>query len=427
MNMKKMTAVCVLLASGGLPHALADSNGGLPGQNVSSQMATSTLPDEEGEVGGDGEGGEEVDPPAPTVDKAKLQEAIKQAEVFTYQYVKNQVIEAQKVFNDETATQDMVNATVEILNHIVQNAMNLENLFFININEETLKAEYIKFYGQPTGGETEADAFAQSDFGELNQMVKDTINYLLPDYDTNHDEQNTIQIALMHQFQICIARSNNKLVDYSAILKPLMDKINNENSVYYDALKDKQAYITSNNWGYGTVELLIIEYVETGNPSNRLRTLNEDDKGETIPGDGETPGEGEGPQYTIKLEKKGCEVYKIDKDKGCNITTIKENGSILERFIALTDVKNEAKRSSEEALNTLNQYFTTDEQGSDDEWTTVNDLIEDLNTAITSESSTENDIHNAQAKVNESINNLSTLWNTAARHCKTNRTKPNKC
>ena len=31
MNMKKMTAVCVLLASGGLPHALADSSSGLPG------------------------------------------------------------------------------------------------------------------------------------------------------------------------------------------------------------------------------------------------------------------------------------------------------------------------------------------------------------------------------------------------------------
>ena len=60
MNMKKMTAVCVLLASGGLPHALADSSSGLPGQSVSSQMAASTVPDEEGggEVGGDGEGGE---------------------------------------------------------------------------------------------------------------------------------------------------------------------------------------------------------------------------------------------------------------------------------------------------------------------------------------------------------------------------------
>ena len=59
MNMKKMTAVCVLLASGGLPHALADSSSGLPGQSVSSQMAASTLPDEEEEeVGGDGEGGE---------------------------------------------------------------------------------------------------------------------------------------------------------------------------------------------------------------------------------------------------------------------------------------------------------------------------------------------------------------------------------
>lgn len=411
MNMKKMTAVCVLLASGGLPHALADSSSGLPGQSVSSQMAASTLPDEEeeGEVGGDGEGGEgEVDPPAQTVDKTELAAVIAEANLSIYQYVKDQAIEAQKVFDDENATQETVDETAKTLTEIVQNAKNLE-ILFTAINEETLKNEYIKFYGQPTGGETEADAFAESDFGELNQMVKDTINYLLPDYDTNQAEQNTIQTALTHQFQICIARSHNKLVDYSAILKLLMDKIK-ENPIY-DALKDEQAYITTNNWDYGTKNLLVIEYVETGNPSNRLRALNEDDKGETIPGEGETPGEGEGPQYTITLEKRDCKVYKINQNKGCNITTIKENGSILERLIALTDVKNEAKRSSEEALNTLNQYFTTDEQGSDDEWTTVNDLIEDLNTAITSESSTENDIHNAQAKVNEGINNLSTLWN----------------
>lgn len=85
MNMKKMTAVCVLLASGGLPHALADSSSGLPDQSVSSQMAASTFPDdeEEGEVGGDGEGGE-VDSPAPTVDKAKLETVIAEANLSIY-------------------------------------------------------------------------------------------------------------------------------------------------------------------------------------------------------------------------------------------------------------------------------------------------------------------------------------------------------
>ena len=412
MNMKKMTAVCVLLASGGLPHALADSSSGLPGQSVSSQMAASTLPDEEGggEVGGDGEGGEgEVDPPTETVDKTELAAVIAEANLSIYQYVKDQAIEAQKVLDDKEASQETVTEITLKLKVIIQNAKKLEENTFKAVNEETLKAKYFEFYGQSAGGETDTDAFAQSDFGELNQMVKDTINYLLPDFALNEDERNTIQAGLERQFQICIGRSNNLLVDYSAILKPLMDKINNENSVY-DALKGEQAYITTNNWDYGTENLLVIEYVEKGNPSNRLRTLNEDDNGETIPGDGETPGEGEGPQYTIDLKKRDCEVYKIN-DKGCNITTIKENGSILGRLIALTDVKNEAKKSSEEALNTLNQYFTTDEQGSDDEWTAVNDLIEDLNTAITSESSTENDIHDAQAKINEGINNLSTLWN----------------
>lgn len=179
MNMKKKTAVCVLLASSGLPHALADSSSGLPSQSVSSRMAVSTLPDEEGEVGGDGEGGEggeEVDPPAPTVDKTELAAVIAEVNLSIYQYVKDQAIEAQEVFDNKDATQEMVTAITQKLTVIIQNAKELEKNTFKAVNEETLKAKYFEFYGQPAGGETETDAFAQSDFGELNQMVKDTIN-----------------------------------------------------------------------------------------------------------------------------------------------------------------------------------------------------------------------------------------------------------
>lgn len=142
MNMKKMTAVCVLLASGGLPHALADSSSGLPGQSVSSQMAASTVPDEEGggEVGGDGEGGEEVDPPAPTVDKTQLAAVIAEANLSIYPYVKDQAIEAQEVFDNEEATQEMVTEITQKLTDIINNAKNLEENTFQAVDEETLKA-----------------------------------------------------------------------------------------------------------------------------------------------------------------------------------------------------------------------------------------------------------------------------------------------
>lgn len=410
MNMKKMTAVCVLLASGGLPHALADSNSELPDQNVSSQMAASTFPDEEGEVGGDGEGGgEEVDPPAPTVDKTALSKVIAEANLSIYQYVKDQAIEAQKVLDDENATQEEVNAATQKLEEIIQNTQKLEKETFKAVDEETLKAKYFDFYGQPTGEETETDAFPQSDFGELNQMVKDTINYLLPDFALNEDEQNTIKTGLERQFQICIARSNSLLVDYSNILIDLIAKIDSENSVYQE-LTSEQTYITTKSWEHQEMLLQVIQYVE---PGSKLRKLNKDGEeeepeGSEGSGEGETPGD-DGPKYDIELVKEKHDVYIISHVANCNITTIKDNGNILATLVALTDVKIEAQKSSDEALETLNQYFTAEEQnGANPEWQKVNALIETLNDVIATATEA-NDIYDAQAKVNESLNNLSTL------------------
>ena len=266
-----------------------------------------------------GEGGEEVDPPAPTVDKTELAAVIAEVNLSIYQYVKDQAIEAQEVFDNKDATQEMVTAITQKLTVIIQNAKELEKNTFKAVNEETLKAKYFEFYGQPAGGETETDAFAQSDFGELNQMVKDTINYLLPDFAQNGDEQNTIQTGLKRQFQICIARSNNLLVDYSDILKAQMDKIKAENSPYA-SLKDEPAYTATDQWEYKKDQLLVIEYVEIGNPSNRLRKLNEGDEGETIPGEGED----EGTKYDIVLKEEEHGFYIINDAQGCNITTIKD-------------------------------------------------------------------------------------------------------
>ena len=413
MNMKKMTAVCVLLASGGLPHALADSSSGLPGQSVSSQMAASTVPDEEGggEVGGDGEGGEEVDPPAPTVDKTQLAAVIAEANLSIYPYVKDQAIEAQEVFDNEEATQEMVTEITQKLTDIINNAKNLEENTFQAVDEETLKAKYFEFYGQPVGEEAAANAFTQSDFGELNQMVKDTINYLLPDFAQNEDERNTIQTGLERQFKICIARSNSLLVDYSKILIDLITKIDSENSVYQE-LTSEQIYITTKSWEHQEMLVEVIQYVE---PGSKLRKLNKDGEeegpeGSEGPGEGETP-EDDGPKYDIELVSETHDVYIISTAVNCNITTIKDNGNILGTLIALTDLKIEAQKSSDEALETLNQYFTAEEQnGANQEWQKVNALIETLNEVI-AEATEANDIHNAQANVNEGLNNLSVLSN----------------
>ena len=399
MNMKKMTAVCVLLASGGLPHALADSNSGLPDQNVSSQMAASTLPDEEGEVGGDGEGGgEEVDPPAPTVDKTKLKEAIEAAQNFDYPYVQLEVSKAKEVEMFPKSTQEEVDAATKTLEKIVKDVLALEKILEKDTNEKQCKTEYSKFYGQ----EAEGDGFILSDFGEFNQMLKDKINELLPDFDTNADEQNKAKEELAKQLKICIGRSNNLLIDYSDILKSQMDAIKVDGSPY-ESLRSNQAYTTTDKWGYKEITLLIVEYEEINNPGNRLRKLNEGDEGET------TPGENESPKYNIIPKEEKHFVY-IVGEKGCNITAIKENGSTLADLIALTDLKNEAKKSSEEAVNTLSLYFTAEEQNdANKEWQNVNELIKALDEAIASDTSTENDIYDVQAKVNESLNNLSTL------------------
>ena len=401
MNMKKMTAVCVLLASGGLPHALADSSSGLPGQSVSSQMAASTVPDEEGggEVGGDGEGGgEEVDPPAPTVDKTKLKEAIEAAQNFDYPYVQLEVSKAKEVEMFPKSTQEEVDAATKTLEKIVKDVLALEKILEKDTNEKQCKTEYSKFYGQ----EAEGDGFILSDFGEFNQMLKDKINELLPDFDTNADEQNKAKEELAKQLKICIGRSNNLLIDYSDILKSQMDAIKVDGSPY-ESLRSNQAYTTTDKWGYKEITLLIVEYEEINNPGNRLRKLNEGDEGET------TPGENESPKYNIIPKEEKHFVY-IVGEKGCNITAIKENGSTLADLIALTDLKNEAKKSSEEAVNTLSLYFTAEEQNdANKEWQNVNELIKALDEAIASDTSTENDIYDVQAKVNESLNNLSTL------------------
>ena len=75
----------------------------------------------------------------------------------------------------------------------------------------------------------------------------------------------------------------------------------------------------------------------------------------------------------IELVSETHDVYIISTAVNCNITTIKDNGNILGTLIALTDLKIEAQKSSDEALETLNQYFTAEEQnGANQEWQKVN-------------------------------------------------------
>lgn len=408
MNMKKMTAVCVLLASGGLPHALADSSSGLPGQSVSSRMAASTLPDdeEEGEVGGDGEGGgEEVDPPVSAPDTTQLKAVVTEAEKYdVYPYMKEHTDLADTLMvkvgrGEGDVTQNILDETRVLLREIIKDIQFLEEEFKKTIKEDELKTEYTHLYG-----EREEEEFNQSDFGELlNQTVKEVINELLPGFEEGTSLKESEE-ELKHQFDICKARSNNLLIDYSAILKPLVNKIKAQDSPYA-SLKDEKIYKIIDTWKYDKLPLWIIEYVEIGNPSNRLRKLNEGDEGET------TPGEDEGAKYEIKLKEEEHEVYIINSTNGCNITTIKDYGSTLTILIALTDVKIEAQKSSEEAVEALSLYFTEEEQNdANEEWNKVNDLIEKLNDVIATATEA-NDIHSAQADVNEGLNNLSTLSN----------------
>lgn len=135
MNMKKMTAVCVLLASGGLPHALADSSSGLPDQSVSSQMAASTFPDdeEEGEVGGDGEGGgEEVDPPVSAPDTTQLKAVVTEAEKYdVYPYMKEHTDLADTLMvkvgrGEGDVTQNILDETRVLLREIIKDIQFLE-------------------------------------------------------------------------------------------------------------------------------------------------------------------------------------------------------------------------------------------------------------------------------------------------------------
>lgn len=408
MNMKKMTAVCVLLASGGLPHALADSSSGLPDQSVSSQMAASTFPDdeEEGEVGGDGEGGgEEVDPPVSAPDTTQLKAVVTEAEKYdVYPYMKEHTDLADTLMvkvgrGEGDVTQNILDETRVLLREIIKDIQFLEEEFKKTIKEDELKTEYTHLYG-----EREEEEFNQSDFGELlNQTVKEVINELLPGFEEGTSLKESEE-ELKHQFDICKARSNNLLIDYSAILKPLVNKIKAQDSPYA-SLKDEKIYKIIDTWKYDKLPLWIIEYVEIGNPSNRLRKLNEGDEGET------TPGEDEGAKYEIKLKEEEHEVYIINSTNGCNITTIKDYGSTLTILIALTDVKIEAQKSSEEAVEALSLYFTEEEQNdANEEWNKVNDLIEKLNDVIATATEA-NDIHSAQADVNEGLNNLSTLSN----------------
>ena len=225
------------------------------------------------------------------MDKTQLAAVIAEANLSIYPYVKDQAIEAQEVFDNEEATQEMVTEITQKLTDIINNAKNLEENTFQAVDEETLKAKYFEFYGQPVGEEAAANAFTQSDFGELNQMVKDTINYLLPDFAQNEDERNTIQTGLERQFKICIARSNSLLVDYSKILIDLITKIDSENSVYQE-LTSEQIYITTKSWEHQEMLVEVIQYVE---PGSKLRKLNKDGE-EEGPEGSEGPGEGETPE-----------------------------------------------------------------------------------------------------------------------------------